>query len=68
MGAVSTTGHGESISKVCLAHRVVQAMQDNPANKVFLKFRAFVLYLAPMTEVISVPRQVARVWRICRTG
>jgi len=33
LGAVSTTGHGESITKVCLAHRVVQAMQGNPANK-----------------------------------
>jgi len=32
-GAVSTTGHGESITKVCLAHRVVQDMQANPANK-----------------------------------
>ena len=31
---MSTTGHGESITKVCLAHRVVQAMQENPANKV----------------------------------
>ena len=26
---------GESITKVCLAHRVVQAMQENPANQVF---------------------------------
>ena len=27
-GAVSTTGHGESIAKVCLAHRVVQSLES----------------------------------------
>ena len=27
-GAVSTTGHGESITKVCLAHRVVQSLES----------------------------------------
>merc|ERR1712192_302688 len=32
-GAVTSTGHGESITKVCLAHRVVQDMQENPANQ-----------------------------------
>jgi len=27
-GAVSTTGHGESITKVCLAHRIVQSLES----------------------------------------
>ena len=27
-GAVSTTGHGESITKVCLAYRVVQSLES----------------------------------------
>ena len=27
-GAVSTTGHGESITKVCLAHRIIMQMQQ----------------------------------------
>ena len=34
LGAVSTTGHGESITKVCLAHRVVQAMQARAPKEV----------------------------------
>ena len=34
LGAVSTTGHGESIAKVCLAHRVVQAMQARAPKEV----------------------------------
>ena len=74
-GAVSTTGHGESITKVCLAHRVVQDMQENPANKVFLLFKAFVLYIRPpvtkvrVSEVnISSTSQLARAWLICRAG
>ena len=28
VGAVSTTGHGESITKVCLAHLVIQNMKQ----------------------------------------
>ena len=37
MGAVSTTGHGESITKVCLAHRVVQAMKASAPKEVSQK-------------------------------
>jgi beta-aspartyl-peptidase (threonine type) len=31
-GAVSTTGHGESISRVCLAHRVVRGLAAGPGQ------------------------------------
>ena len=61
-GAVSTTGHGESITKVCLAHRVVQDMQDEHPKKVFSNS---IPIFASMTHD---PRQGVMVWRTCRIG
>ena len=59
---MSTTGHGESITKVCLAHRVVQAMQDEHPKKVFSNS---IPTFASMTHD---PRQGVMVWRTCRIG
>ena len=51
-------------------HQSLPRSQGGPsyASKSCKQGLSFVLYLPPMTEVTSVPRQVARVLRICRTG
>ena len=41
VGAVSTTGHGESITKVCLAHTAINLMEAGILNSKLCSYSFF---------------------------
>ena len=38
IGGVSSTGHGESISRVCLAHRITMLMEEGMTEEYVLNY------------------------------
>ena len=52
-GAVSTTGHGESISRVCLAHRVVRGLAAGPGPAAREGLQRLLIRLAPISLPLS---------------